>query len=56
MSYCAGSRTGAVVIPDPALALISLSLAWAILMPLMLLLASKISIDKGERTTEVTHA
>lgn len=56
MSYYAGSRMGAVVMPDPALALISLSVAWAILMPLLLILASKMSSNGGTRGTEVSHA
>lgn len=56
MSYYAGSRMGAVVMPDPALALISLSVAWAILMPVLLVLASRIRSDEGTGSTEVSHA
>jgi len=56
LSYYTGTRMGAVTMPDPYLALISLSLAWAILMPLLLILASRFSRAADSTITEVTHA
>jgi hypothetical protein len=56
MSYYAGSRMGAVTMPDPSLALISLSVAWAILMPVLLILARRIGVDTQAMDKEVSHA
>jgi hypothetical protein len=54
MSYWTAARLGAVDIPDTALALISLSLLWAILVPVLAALAQFIGRGAVE-TTESSH-
>ena len=41
LAYWAGARLGAVVLVDPLHALIALSIGWAVMMPMLLMLASR---------------
>jgi hypothetical protein len=56
MSYLAGSKMGAVSFADPALAMISLSATWAVLLPTLLALAAKSSADVLVGVREVARA
>lgn len=56
MSYYAGSRLGALTIPDATVAFISLSVIWAILLPALLVLAARFNASGHVTETEETHA
>lgn len=49
LSYWAGARLGAVVLVEPAPALIALAVGWAVLMPLLMALARRYDGINGTR-------
>ena len=56
LSYLAGSRMGAVNVPDPAIALPCIGLAWAVLLPALLSLAASSRTIANDAVQEVSHA
>ncbi len=55
MSYLAASKIGAVSFADTTLAMISLSATWAVLLPTLLALVSKLNKTTTADTPEVSH-
>ncbi|MGI9201912.1 MAG: DUF2878 domain-containing protein [Woeseiaceae bacterium] len=45
MSFLAGQKAGAVSFPDQTLAIVAISLGWAVLLPLLVRFASRSAID-----------
>ena len=55
LAYVGGEKLGAVVFPDPLLALVSLTLGWAVIMPLLVALSMRFD-GVGKPALEARYA